>query len=704
MTIRTSRNVLLIILLFTIPAGVQTRTSAGQPNIVYILADDLGYGSLNSYGADPDVIHTPNINRLARQGMRFTNAVTASSVCSPTRYGLLMGRHPWRTRMKSGVIGNMSPLLPDPERTSLASWLDSQGYRSAAIGKWHLGYGERRKQSPEEWTGRLSPGPLELGFDDHFGVPQNHGGPLNIYVENHRIWKLESDAVHPYSRSFYGRPYYGFDAPQRVHKKVMHRLSDRAVNWLDRQNGDRPFFLYFAPVAVHHPITPSDRMRGESGSGPYGDFIQDLDDSVGRILRKLHEMGVDEDTLVIFTSDNGGDIPADDMRPEQQAISAGLQINGTLRGDKHTIWEGGVRVPFIARWPGHVSDGVKSDAPISLNDSFATLSELVDGEPVSADHAAPDSFSFARELRGKNRQGIGPPTVVANAAGTVALRWGPWKYIEGEFPDGVPKGRRRHYRSRGQAGHQLYHLGLDRGEETNLYRRVPELGARMQNMLDAIREHESTREVLAGKQIAQTLRHHIRQIDRASVKQALGRAGPARDLWAWKNIEVTGHSNMKSGEKFALQHAFNVNQFDGMRQRGFTNDRGSGMAMFADGNSSKGGRDFIEWRTKKESVTLRRIYIAANHDGKSPYRRGINHLRLIADTDGQSGFDPGSDRVLIDTEIEVPYGREPRNRGIPGRLDLVHELEKPVTARAFRLELTRSSDLGPRLLELSATP
>jgi len=240
-----------------------------KPNIVFILADDFGYSSLNSYGADKNLVRTPHIDRLAEQGMRFTNASTPASICTPTRYGFLTGRYPWRSPLKFGVTNPLDPLLPDPDRVTIADWLNERGYNTAAIGKWHLGYGEK---DPVDFTGKLSPGPLELGFDYHFGVPQNHGDMLGVYIENDHIYGLRSNKTAPYSKTFYGTPYLGFDAPQRVNKDVMNDLTDKTVEWIKQQTGDNPFFLYFAAVAVHHPITPSGYMRGMSDCGPYGDF------------------------------------------------------------------------------------------------------------------------------------------------------------------------------------------------------------------------------------------------------------------------------------------------------------------------------------------------------------------------------------------------------------------------------------------------
>lgn len=465
-----------VLSMITLLCIVSSGLAAERPNILLILADDWGYGSAGCYGADRSAVRTPAFDRLAREGIRFTDANTPSSVCSPTRYGLLMGRYPWRTRLTEGVVNVNDPLLPDPGRPSLGRWLKSKGYRTAAIGKWHLGYGAERKAAPQDWTkpDALRPGALEMGFDYHFAVPQNHGDMTGVYVENDRIFGLESGQVFSYSRSFYGHPYYGFDAPQRVNKQVMQELTDRAVAWLE-QSADRPFFLYFAPVAVHHPITPSDKMRGQSGCGPYGDFIQDLDWSIERICYTLESTGAAENTLVIATSDNGGDIP-NGNRPENAAIELGLTINGDLRGDKHTIWEGGTRVPFVIRWPARLPAGRVCHATINLVDVFPTVVELLEGEAPAPSEMAPDGVSFCESLLGENatrdRQ---KPMITTDARGNFALRRGPWKYIEGDRNDN----------NRGRA---LYNLVNDPTESQNILATEPDMAAELHQELDRIRQ------------------------------------------------------------------------------------------------------------------------------------------------------------------------------------------------------------------------
>ena len=459
----------------------------GDPNIVFILADDFGYGSLNSFGADKSLMRTPHIDRIAEKGMRFTNASTPASICTPTRYGFLTGRYPWRSPLKFGVTDPVGALLPDTERETIADWLKARGYNTAAIGKWHLGYGE----GSLDYTKSVSPGPLDLGFDYHFGVPQNHDDKLGIYIENDHIYGLRSDKVQPYSRSYYGDQYMGYDAPQRVNIRVMEDLTDKSIEWIKKQTADAPFFLYFAAVAVHHPITPSDQMRGLSGCGPYGDFIQDLDHSVGRIMETLEYMNLMDNTIVIFTSDNGGEIPGNKPEaPEIQAIKHGLKINGDLRGDKHTIYEGGTNVPFMISWLGMIEEGSVSENMINLLDIFATVCDITDGELPQSKEIAPDSYSFLQALvQGENEQ---PRTsmVTADARGMHAIRLGEWKYIDDTPPENFPESRMNQLKD---FKPQLYKLSDDPGEKHNLYTERPEIVEKLSAELNRIREAEYTR-------------------------------------------------------------------------------------------------------------------------------------------------------------------------------------------------------------------
>ncbi|MCP4785794.1 MAG: arylsulfatase [Fuerstiella sp.] len=466
-------------------SSVSLSVAADRPNIVIILADDVGFGSLNSYGADEAHVRTPNIDRLVKDGRRFTDANTPSSVCSPTRYGLLTGRYDWRTSKKHGVINTNDPLHIETSRPTIASVLKSVGYQTAAIGKWHLGYGTGKA----DFTKPLTPGPLDLGFDYHFAVPQNHGDASGVFVRNTEVVGLRSGRVIPVGKSAYGRDYFGIDAPQRVDENVMDELTTDAVRWLDQQDTDTPFFLYFAPVAIHFPYTPSDRTKGSSGSGLYGDWIHELDLSVGRVLDTLDRMGATDDTLVIFTSDNGGVLMTEGERPEAVAYRAGLRCNGRWRGRKHSIYEGGFRVPFIARWPEHVPAATVCDETISLVDMFATIAAVVDRPTLSDEEVAEDSLNVLPSLLGASvPMPIRSSMILHSPNGNYAIRRGPWKYIEGKASPGLKRISRKD-----ELVAALYNLQDDPGEQNNLLSEHPDVAKILASLLKRQRKSGRSR-------------------------------------------------------------------------------------------------------------------------------------------------------------------------------------------------------------------
>ncbi len=352
-----------------------------RPNIVLINADDLGYGDVGCFGATK--VKTPNIDRLAREGRRFTDAHAASAVCSPSRYGLLTGQYPLRKNFW-GPTNLYQELTIGEDQPTLASVLKSAGYATAIIGKWHLGFGRGRT----DWNKSLAPGPLEVGFDHYFGMPTVNSGPPAIYVEDHGV--VSYDPADPFVP---GR----LSATQRLPEKGGYKsiggaakaferyrdeevgttFADKAVAWIDtqqRQAADRPFFLYLATTNIHHPFTPAPRFKGTSECGLYGDFVHELDWIVGEVLAALDRHDIADNTLVVFTSDNGGML----NRTGQRAWTLGHRLNGDLLGFKFGAWEGGHRVPFIVRWPGRVPAGSTSKALVSQIDLLATFAELVD--------------------------------------------------------------------------------------------------------------------------------------------------------------------------------------------------------------------------------------------------------------------------------------------------------------------------------------
>lgn len=478
------------------------------PNVVVILADDYGYGSCGCYGADAKLVQTPNIDRLSREGRRFTDANTTSSVCSPTRYSLLTGRYCWRTSLKYEVLGTFSPLHIETNRLTLASLLKRHGYATAAVGKWHLGYGAA-DDSPAwrtDYTAALSPGPLDVGFDYHFGVPSNHGDMTGIFVENRFVYGLRAGRIPegmkagpvPDADDFQAT--YGpedtengkakileLDAPRRKNTRVMATLTDRAVRWLDRQPAGQPFFLYFTPVAVHSPVTPDRDIAGQSKAGPYGDWIRELDRSVGAILDALDRKGVAQDTLVLFTSDNGGvKEPQKADSPQTQALNAGLVVNGPWRGGKHHVWDGGFKVPFVVRWPGKVQAGSTCGQTVSLADVLATTAALM-GDPLPApDQGAEDSFSFLPALLGDESKPPREHLIVHSADGVFAIRKGPWKWIEGEPVDEIKPGARK---ARADEFHaQLYNTREDPAETKDVSAEHPEVVKELSALLNRYRD------------------------------------------------------------------------------------------------------------------------------------------------------------------------------------------------------------------------
>ena len=464
--------------LLSLYGGLSTAAGPDRPNIVVILADDLGYGSVGCYGAAPGLVRTPAIDRLAREGRRFTDANTPSSVCTPTRYAVLTGRYCWRSRLNNGrVLNTFDPLLIEPSRPTIASLMKKHGYRTGFVGKWHLGYGTARRV---DYTKELKPGPLELGFDYQFAVPQNHNDVTRVFVENHRVFGLRSARLTP------SKGTTGLDAPQRDDPKTMEQLTDRAVAWLEKQKKEEPFFLYFAPVAVHELVTPSKDTEGTSKAGPYGDFIHDLDLSVGRILKAIDDMKAADTTLVIFTSDNGGVVAQRSKSGSQKiAMDAGLAINGALRGGKHDVWEGGFRVPFIVRWPGRVPAGTASREMINLVDIYATLAAVIREPAANRNGAAPDSYNVLPAMIGETRKKpLIRSMVLQSADGVFALRQGPWKWIEGTSQRAVGK---RHPR-KNQHHVQLFNLNDDPGESTDVGSQQRAVAERLSGLLDMQRK------------------------------------------------------------------------------------------------------------------------------------------------------------------------------------------------------------------------
>jgi len=464
---------------------------AGKPNIIVILADDLGYGSLHCYGGER--LQTPAIDRLAREGRRFTNAYAPGSVCSPTRYAVMTGRYLWRTRYSDGVgLGAADPCVIENSRLTLGSLAQGQGYRTAAIGKWHLGLGAAAKT---DWNAPLSPGPLQVGFDYFFGMAANVNNRPDAYIENDQILDRTPGQLVAIEGRGKDQKTVGV-SPVRQPDQVMTRLTEKAVQWIG-DNRDHPFFLYYAPNAVHEPVTPSAKFTG-SPFGKYGDFIQELDGSVGQILAALEKHQMLSNTLIIFTSDNGGALNVH-LEESMVALKAGLAINGPFRDGKGSVWEGGFREPFIVRWPGRVPGGTTSDDLICLSDLLASVAGILKA-PLPADNAE-DSFDVSASWFGDT--GGKPPRdhvlLQAEFAAEYAIRQGPWKLIERSpqpgfhSPSKEIEKRILERRKKWPDHNQLFNLPDDVAEAKDVSGGHPEIAERLAKLLKEERAKGATR-------------------------------------------------------------------------------------------------------------------------------------------------------------------------------------------------------------------
>ncbi len=466
-------------------AGVCCVHGEGYPNVLIILADDLGYGDLGCYGATK--VETPNIDRLAQEGRLFSDAHSPSSVCTPSRYNLLTGRYAWRTWVGGSTVWANDPLLIDPDRFTLADLFKEQGYTTACIGKWHLGFGLPGMEGWDDilgpdYNGELKPGPLELGFDYFWGFP--HVGQLpHFIIENHRVLGLEkSDPVRitpdkrpGFELDYLNRPRSGLAAALGVegganamyeHEELCNMLTSRAVGWLNTVPRDKPWFLYMAHRNIHGPLIPDPRFVGKSEIGKRGDFLMEFDESVGRVLDTLERNGMRDDTLVIFASDNGGIFQ---YRPIDYPEDHGHRLNGPLRGQKTTVYEGGHRVPMLARWPGVIPAGSRNNAMIALTDLLATFADFF-GKPLPA-NAGEDSFSFLGPLLEQaDRQPRRTAMVNDSYRELLSIRKGPWKYIDGQGGGGA---RAPEQVNKDLPPGQLYHLGQDIAEKNNLFKNHP---------------------------------------------------------------------------------------------------------------------------------------------------------------------------------------------------------------------------------------
>ena len=464
-----------------------------RPNILLVYTDDQGYGDVSALNPRAR-FQTPNLDRLVREGMAFTDAHSPDTVCTPSRYGLLTGRYSWRTRLKKGVMGAEGECLIADGRTTLASLLREGGYRTAMVGKWHLGMRFHGTKGDRDWSRPVLDGPVDRGFDYFFGIPASMNYGVLTYIENRRVldpptqWTTKKPNEIAFADYRITPPYSasrdGLDlevAPSFNDQEVLTVLTDRAVSWIDEfvsvSSGQDRFFLYVAYTSPHKPVVPLQEFRGRSQAGAYGAFMIETDAHVGELLEALDRHGVTGDTLVIVTSDNGPETTY-----SERLRRFGHASSGGLRGGKRDLYEGGHQVPFIVRWPARIKPESRSAELVSQTDLVATFAELL-GQDLGRGEGE-DSVSFLSVLQGKERPPR-PPLVHHSASGYFTIRDGRWKLnmIRGSGGSLQP---RLVEPKPGEPRFELYDLAADIAEQVNVARENPDVVKRLRSAITAI--------------------------------------------------------------------------------------------------------------------------------------------------------------------------------------------------------------------------
>ena len=463
------------------------------PNIIYILADDLGYGDVQCLNPERGKIPTPHMDELAKQGMTFTDAHSSSSVCTPTRYSVLTGRYNWRTKLQKSVLNGYGEPLITEDRMTVPSFLGENGYTTAMIGKWHIGLGiattDGKKASPKkglgekkgkgafspgelsniDWEGAIEGGPFDLGFQSWYGISASLDFPPYVWIRD-KNWTAVGDYVKAFHRD--GPASEDFEAID-----VLGKLADESVEFISGYESEKPFFIYIPLPSPHTPIVPTKEWQGKSGLGDYGDFVMQTDGFVGQVVKALDDRGISENTIVIVTSDNGCSPRANFKNLEKQGHFASAQF----RGAKADIWEGGHRIPFFVKWPKVIKPGSVSGELTCQIDLLATCADLL-GKPLPT-NAAEDSESILPVFKGEQPEFSRKGVIHHSIGGHFAYREGKNKLILAAGSGGWASPTEAQARKQGLPEAQLYDLEADPGEQENLYGSSPEVAARMLEQL-----------------------------------------------------------------------------------------------------------------------------------------------------------------------------------------------------------------------------
>ena len=511
--IKISNFTVLLIVLFLCSCNskknketIQTVEKPQSPNIIYILADDMGYGDLQSLNPDSK-IPTPIMDKVLQEGLYFTDAHTNSAVCTPTRYGTLTGQYTWRTRLKEGVLWGYSTSLIQPGKETVATFLKKNGYTTSCIGKWHLGLDWQKMDNSKEikdvvwdfnvprgyednvdYSKYVKGGPSDHGFDHSLIIPASLDMSPYMYVRNGKVVEQPVDYTEGKSQDKDGRGVFwrpGKVSPDFDFEKVLPTLVDSATQYVKRHsNKEKPFFLYLPLPAPHTPWLPTDGYKGKSAAATYGDFVNMVDTMIGRVLKQVKESGIEENTLIIITSDNGSDWRPSDIE------ETGHHANYIFKGRKADIYEAGHRVPYIAKWPGVIPEGSASNQILCTTDLLATLSGLL--EKPLANSAGEDSFNLWPAYVETQEKQIRPSIIHHSLEGFFAIRKGKWKFTpqlgSGGFSDPttiIPKA--------GEPSGTLYDIEKDPTEQHNLYADYPEIVQELSDLLEKQKAQGHTR-------------------------------------------------------------------------------------------------------------------------------------------------------------------------------------------------------------------
>lgn len=454
-----------------------------RPNVIYILADDLGFGDVSANNPEGK-IKTPNIDALAAAGMRFTDAHSGSAVCTPTRYGIMTGRYSWRGVLKKGVTWSYDSSIVETDRLTVADLFQQNGYKTACIGKWHLGLNWSREDTtdyPVDFTNSVGKSPNTNGFDYSYVIPASLDIPPYVYVENGSVTAQPNRMTEDTTKFGWWR--LGPTGSDFTHQNVLQRFADKTIEYIEQQTNKQPFFLYLPLAAPHTPILPSEKWKGKSGLNDYADFVLMVDDVVGQLRNALKAKGLDENTLIVFTSDNGCAPYADVKGLEAK----GHFPSGPFRGYKADIFEGGHRVPFIVKWAAEIKPNSVSDETVCLTDFMRTAASILGVD--LPDNSAEDSYDLSKIWKDEvaENTSLRDVTIHHSVNGTFAVRQGDWKLIlspdSGGWSEPTPKSMV------GKTGVQLYDLATDIGEKTNVSDQNPEvvnqLKAALKNNIEA---------------------------------------------------------------------------------------------------------------------------------------------------------------------------------------------------------------------------